>query len=337
MERNYLVDIYKAFALLAIISIHLNPYQGINELAEFIFDQTARFAVPFFFTISGYYWAHKLHNEQKIITVTLQATKRLIFLFFCWSAIYILHFDPLEAYINYQNPLKLIYWNLVRELNSPIKLITEGTAPHLWFLSTLAILLVTTSIFHLAGRMRLLLIISIVLYIAGVLSGGYTNSPIGIQNYTFFSAGPFFGLVFYVTGYFMHQKVVKHKILLPGILLTITGGSLHLTEAHFTHIHWGAPLYQAQLFGTLMFGVGVALLSLIPFKGCRYYKNINVGTRTLGIYLTHIFVLGLVKYFDIYFAGNPLWPAFEIISVFIICFFLTSFMLKFKYTSPLVT
>lgn len=71
MERNYSIDFIKFFATVFVVCIHVNPshddfFLGNQEnVLDVIVDTFARFAVPFFFIVSGYLFMNKIQKHPK--------------------------------------------------------------------------------------------------------------------------------------------------------------------------------------------------------------------------------------------------------------------------------
>ena len=55
--RNNAIDIFRYVCAILVISIHSEPFLEINSSLHYFFVQVVpRIAVPFFFTIAGYYY-----------------------------------------------------------------------------------------------------------------------------------------------------------------------------------------------------------------------------------------------------------------------------------------
>ena len=61
-KRIYSIDTMRIIAMVFVVLIHTEPFEGMGRygnLANFLIDSSARFAVPFFFLTSGYFFAYK--------------------------------------------------------------------------------------------------------------------------------------------------------------------------------------------------------------------------------------------------------------------------------------
>ncbi|MBK7549131.1 MAG: acyltransferase family protein [Rhodoferax sp.] len=116
-----------------------------NQMGQFnifgvILNQLARFGVPFFFTVSGYFWGLKIHGGMPEVLVAKQIFKRILLILVFWSLVYLLPYN-MASMLQYGplGPLKVWYWH-VRELAAnPLLLLFESTSQHLWFLIVLSL------------------------------------------------------------------------------------------------------------------------------------------------------------------------------------------------------
>ena len=182
MSRIESVDVIRFAAIAGVIAIHTHPYDNATDTAVVV-DQIARFAVPFFFAISGYFWGLKIRNADSPLQVSIPMAKRILFLFLAWSAIYLFPFSNLHDMSGGISGLaKAAYWNVESVLQSPLTLALEGTSIHLWFLPGLLCALAIASFFVGAKWVKPLLFIALFLYCAGLLGKAYSDTPPGFHT-----------------------------------------------------------------------------------------------------------------------------------------------------------
>lgn len=85
-KRNNIVDIFRLICAILVVAIHTNPLTDINYYFGYLGSQILpRIAVPFFFSISGYYYIKKLqrtednHIFQVFIKTFLKFLKIILF------------------------------------------------------------------------------------------------------------------------------------------------------------------------------------------------------------------------------------------------------------------
>lgn len=214
MARIESVDTFRFLAISAVIAIHTSPFGlSINEKPgdalnfmslNTLVDLLARFGVPYFFVISGYFWGIKIRNGVCPNTVSKRTAKKLLTLFLVWSAVYIPFFD-VGSFAEYGliGPFKTAYWHLLDLLNNPVTFVFQGTKGHLWFLAGLLCSIAIVTPFVKKRKTNALVMLSIVLYLIGILAKAYSASPFGISLDFNTRNGPFFGTVFlYLVTYY---------------------------------------------------------------------------------------------------------------------------------------
>jgi len=86
LKRIKGVDIGRCLAAFAVVLIHCTP-ECLLAL-DVLIKQAARFAVPYFFIISGYFFGRKL-SEKRVSPVSLcaQSVKRILLIYVAWLVI----------------------------------------------------------------------------------------------------------------------------------------------------------------------------------------------------------------------------------------------------------
>src|SRR5688500_16208409 len=174
--RNYSIESLRYIAAFAVICIHY--FYPKNDDLTLVVNQWARFAVPFFFVVSGFFLAEKLKKDDKPI-VYWKYFKKCLSLYLAWQLIYFLNPPLGDIYIYgikkaYTLKLNSVWgqtWDYV---------IFKAFAQHLWFFASLSLTVIYFFFFRLK-RVYLMLGISIVLYIIGALTKAYAGSRYGIK------------------------------------------------------------------------------------------------------------------------------------------------------------
>lgn len=299
-KSNNSIESMRFIAAFAVILIHyFYPKEKDFGDLGLIVNQCARFAVPFFFIVSGYFLAEKLKQGDKPI-VYLNYIKKVLILYIAWQLIYFINPPHGEIYIRgfwkaYSNKLHSVIdqrWDYV---------IFKGWSQHLWFFLSLALTVGVFFLFRLK-RIYLLVVIAFILYIIGALTKTYAKSKIGIQveslgfpkkfntnNLIFFSALPF------SLGVLWSVKSIR-VTLLPAILILIVGYALHFTEVWYL----GQIKLKQRMdygFSTFLMGLGVFLVALNRPKLLEFKLMANLGKYSLGIYAIHILMANYLSEF----------------------------------------
>lgn len=238
------VDIFRVLAIIAVISIHTTPFGEVQDnqayaLLNVAINQGARFAVPFFFVISGFFFAKKINAGSGLLSTTNNYLKRLFTIWLFFSVIYILPYDLIAAFEHGPlGPIKVVYWNLLNIANDPIRFIFEGTRVHLWSLVSLGISVVISSLFLRYFRrnpLPPLIIFSVAIYIFGLLAKAYADTPVGINIDFNTRNGPFFSTVFFVMGHALSRLELNQNYLFYGLLVLLLGYTIHAGEIYYLY------------------------------------------------------------------------------------------------------
>lgn len=342
MGRIKSIDVFRLLAITFVIAIHTTPFvirdgdnnQLYNFLSVFI-NQLARFAVPFFFIISGYFWAIKIKKKQSVLRPSFIMAKKIGIIFLFWSVIYLLPLN-FSAFFEYGllGPVKVAYWHIQDLLKNPILLIFEGTRVHLWFLMSLIYALFINALFIHFGRVKELILFSVVLYLFGLLAKAYAGTPIGILIDFNTRNGPFFSTIFFTTGYVLSAFEAKAKWLWLGLAIFILGCLSHFMEIIILWKFFNTAVSQDYVFGTYFMGLGIAMLALSDHPIFSANRLAVLGRYTLGIYAIHmIYVINFAKIDRVY--SSVVWEIGLIFMVLFLSIFTVillarmSFMRKF--------
>lgn len=338
------VDCMRFFAIIAVIIIHTIPFrnielehQGQYDILGVVLNILARFGVPFFFTVSGYFWGLKIRSGQPVMPVSAGTAKRLLLILVVWCLVYLLPYN-LGAIFEHGmlGPIKVWYWHLRELASDPLLIFFEGTHQHLWFLIALLWAVAISAVFVRLGLIKLLASIGIALYVFGVLSLAYAHTPIGIVIPFYSLEGPFFGTIFFVTGYVLSGYTPHARWLKFGIALMLIGYALHFTEAYLLWKWWQIrPIYH-YVFGTYFIGLGVTMIVLCNPSWLRSEALAKIGRVTLGIYAGHyIFVEWLEPINAV--VSHPVWEIGRVLLVLGLSAGVALWLSKFKTLKKFVT
>lgn len=316
------VDTVRLLAITAIIAIHSGPFRATppDPSADWYWlgvavNQLARFGVPFFFIVSGYFFGYKVRGGSAPLEIAGKTSKRIFALFVTWSLLYLLPYNFSSiASLGVSGPLQLAGEQIQLLIDEPSRLIFVGAKGHLWFLSSLIVCTLLSAVL-LRYRLAWLLVgLAIGCYLVGTLAKAYEATPWGIEFDFNTRNGPFFGLIFFVTGYLLAGVRNRANWFLYGCVLLLVGGALQLWEANYLATSYAATPYPDFVFATYLFGLGSALVALSNHPLLCNKKLATVGQLTLGIYALHYMFVDLLKPLDLMW-DHPVW---EFALVFIV-------------------
>lgn len=279
------INYVKLICAFLVVAIHTHPFKDVNNLLYYSFSEIlVRIAVPFFFVSSGYFYIKNKCNFKKYI-------KRLIITYISWSTIYLI----LQIYNSISTN-----GNIITTLKSfIIEFFIYGSYYHMWYIVALIICIVITSIFYKTNKMNLLYIISIILYIVGVIGGAYykLGSQIPLLSklyelslYTQIRRYLLMGLPFFMVGYLIYYikevpKNINFTIIITAILFVLEIVIINKFDLQKDIV---------ITFFLYPFVVQIFMLCLkYPLENIK--PKINIGKLSSFIYFVHpliIFILG---------------------------------------------
>ena len=304
--RNLAVDTLRLIAVFGVVCLHAQPFISDRLVGHAhawlllgrAISYAARFAVPFFFCASGYFWGRKIRGGANIHAVSLAMVRRLAVIYLVWSAFYLFE-APLRSAVHahFARPPGMavsIQWSI---LWNPL-LLRGGPSMHLWFLPALVCTVLLAWPFVAFRKPRLLVGVSIVLYVLAVLARAYSETPIGIclsiaGHHIDTRGGPFFGSIFFVTGYLLSRYSARRHWARWGLMLFAAGLLLQVTEIWLIHALLHAPPLgvnqQDFVFGTYAMGLGATILALAEPGWLSSVTLARWGRLVLGIYCVHLY------------------------------------------------
>lgn len=303
MERIRSVDTFRVLAILAVIALHTARYAGADAVgarldAATMLNQLERFAVPLFFIFSGYFWAQKCVGPGDHWRRSLQVGRRVLLIYLVWALAYLV-VAALPA-LWAQGPAgplaQLVHARRTGRLGLA-RVFLEGGTIHLWFLPALACALLAGGAL-LALRMRkTLALLAVVLFAIGLAGGPYAHTPVGFHARFNLRDGPFFSLIFFVTGAWLQRRRLPASPW-PGLGLALAGLVLQVLEVHWLHARWGANYVQDYVASTWLYGLGVGMLALSDTPRLRAPALASLGPLVLGVYASHYLFVDLLRPLD---------------------------------------
>jgi surface polysaccharide O-acyltransferase-like enzyme len=269
-NRNYTIDFSRILAAFAIICIHSN-YGNINREIVNLFKISTRWAVPFFFIITGYF----LFNQKKDISnFPKKIMTKLISIHIISSSIFLL----IKAF-DKQN------------LNIGLVNVINGTYFHLWFIGSMILGIIFIWYIYQIKFDKSLTIISILILLTTTFTDGYdVLFEKKISYMPFLISIPFmhFGSIIRVK-----NKVITKKML---IILVTTFFIFQYFEYYLLNLYSKNIVTQTLSISTIIFAI---LFFKITVSTKINNENfiIKIGRKySLFIYLFHpVLILFLSK------------------------------------------
>ncbi len=312
-KRNPVVDIIKLIAAYCIICLHFSFPGWFGK----IIYATARFAVPFFFMVSGYYY----YKSDKTVQYKSTGAKiRHIALLFFTAEFLNMAWAVVSQYNFQVSPIN----NIITAFSQRIDNYQYWRALHFapvfnysaWFLAEL---IVVYAIFALITKFSLLRVakyVAIVSYVLGFLALRICYLA-DISLFPFFDyVVLFMGFPFFSLGYYLKEsnfvpKKMKNPYLCGGLLIlgavmsciekpmfpvaTVYLGSLLIIFVLFSiFVNYGDDFKETKISKLLSYmgnKLGLYIYILHPFLGGLIERIVDVITKEAWIdYLTPVFI-----------------------------------------------
>ncbi|GGJ91476.1 fucose 4-O-acetylase [Lentibacillus kapialis] len=311
MERHYSIDFVKFFAIFAVVCIHTGTLRDVQsgidgETIDFVINTVARFAVPFFFTVSGYLFFQKLDTLQGFEAQLHYAKKYMVKLIKLWAAWFVFYFcfdlaiNIIETEKN-QAALMVMYHDYIESFLS-WETFYYGSGHnqyHLWFLLALIWSVAMLFIFAKARLVRVLFVISLGLNIYGLSGQSYSflaDVPLDTRDALFF--GLFYtslGALFARYGDQLNKIANSIPDLLYGALLVILP-LLQALEGNITIKQFGGNTGDYYL--TTIPLVVILFMFIMKYNSIGKGTLISkIGSRAVGVYVSHVFIMKTVRIF----------------------------------------
>lgn len=305
-ERIHSIDSMRIVAMLFVVAIHTDPFRGLGTYGNtinFLIDSTGRFAVPFFFVTSGYFFARKTARRDPVdyFAERAAAISSLYAFGLALSAPVFLGGAVVRASAENRDAASVALRRLL-EFTSPLELVYYGNSVSeiLWFLPALLVSLGLICVFTAAEKTAYLVPISLGLHVIGLLGASYTmfaDVPFEVRD------ALFFGFFYTSLGYVIcssdwRPDAERSRRYLGATLLF---GALHVGERYalgyaLTEETIGETVYASS------YSVATALVTLSLFAFLLSRPDLGKttplpswGNYAVGIYVTHPVVLFVLE------------------------------------------
>lgn len=332
-QRNYAsIDLMKFVASLFIVGLHSHIFISFGGKAEYLYQILARFAVPFFFISSSFFFCKKMNAELTANSV-ITYSKRILKMYLFWFVLYV----PLIYYLRLY-PLISENENWLYILSSFIReLIFSSTFPGSWYLVAsiwCAFILFVCSIRFSA---KCILFFSAFIYLLPLFSSAYYGIAIlnpltqnVITKYEEFFSTAYFswpaGLLYFALGkYFAENesRIIKFStsFLVKGLFISILIGFIEMGMLGYYHIIRSSDVYFSLIPISVFLFLGILKLKIIGGTGIFVFFR----KASTVIYLSHFCFVFL---YDIFFTDLQINSFLLYIIIVSLCL-TTFFMIKY--------
>jgi len=310
MERYVMLDLLKCIACYAVICLHAMPFENvtmfnapIGQYLNFFIDTMSRFAVPFFFMVSGFMLVKKLAQASSAYEYFQKYFSKISLFYFGWSAFYFFYsygsiaigsfwqggafFSEFIPVYDAKNILKTLYQ--IFYSGGYLKFF------HLWYLIALLWSVVLLYYFFQKKSISLLLGLSLLLHLIGLFGDSYQ----GIYKLPFRTRTALFFGLFYCTlgGWLAYYEAKARAIITKWGLSYIKGAIVFFAILQLVERAILIEFFQGSLNDNFFIMTMPLVLSL--FLYALGTKNIrinemrikNLADKVVGIYVIHPIIM----------------------------------------------
>ena len=170
-SRNNSIDLFRLICAILVVVIHTEPFYD-NAFGFFLKEYVARIAVPFFLVVAGYFYFSKLRKGEPIFGKYL---KKTVTTYAIWSIPYFL----INFWVLHDEGLGIVYY--IKKC--VVDFFVYGSYYHFWFFVALIYAVIVTTLLYKAGGIKLVTVVSSVLYLLGCLGSSYYNLGLHIPGF----------------------------------------------------------------------------------------------------------------------------------------------------------
>jgi surface polysaccharide O-acyltransferase-like enzyme len=271
------IDTFRLVAALCVISLHVDArsYPIFNEATGSVVRLCGRWAVPFFFIVSGYMLGPKQGAARAVSGLAKAA---VIFVIACLLML------PMDVQLL---GARKTFWLVFDE-----SVLVQGTQIHLWFLSSMAIGFLTVLISDFFELRLLLPVLSVTTVVLALAMGAYSSNTDPLADQGWRMSREFLSIPFVYCGLLLSKRRLS---VATAATLALVGAFLQIAEAYMLSVTMGKSMYEPEfLIGTVPFAIGMMGLALATPRTALIQRVAVIGARySLGIYILHPYLVQL--------------------------------------------
>lgn len=275
--RNVTLDYMRLILIILVISGH-SDISTYGLLGWFFSDAFARFTVPIFLIINGYYFADIAHDKEKV----KKYIKRLFIIYITWTVIYL----PFLWYMT-GGGKKLILINLLTGYY------------HLWYI---AALIGATFVIYFTRKVSMakLLVVAYILFLIGYVIQKAYLLDIHIYMYpTIVRTFLFMGFPFMFLGYYIKKNGLEDKAFFKSTgMVVLSGILLIMLMAESTFVYYfklgEADPVKDELYFVVPFLAPLIFLSVLKYSKYEQGGDGYMAKLVSVIYFIHIMAIFII-------------------------------------------
>ena len=241
--RNNSVDIFRLVAAILVVAIHTNPLKNVQGIGFVIHEVLVKIAVPFFFTVAGFFYLRSLEKGLRVFKKYLIKT---IVVYSLWSIFYFI-IKIIQQVISGE-------FSFIPFLKSSIfSYFLTGSYYHFWFFPALIFSVVIATLFYKMKALKALYVLGLILYLLGCLGCSYYTIALNVPLVSNLIQSSWFEVV--------------RRIFLMGLPFFSLGGILN----HFSD-KWNTFAKKRQ-FLVLLLLVIAYVAEIVIVIGTKIYSN----------------------------------------------------------------
>lgn len=332
-KRIASIESFRVLAIFAVILCHTGFIADLSRLADESLPIVLTgylvwwVGVPYFFITGGYFFRQSLFTDGNPIAQLRRYVTPFAWMLFGWMCIYIVTSPYWPAEVLRQGLWQPFYHETLKNIHllatKNISLFLEGGRPiwHLWFLPAFMFGLATLTLMTICRLEKYLAPLIISLYVVALteeIAGGHFNSSLHVGTWSI-------ALLLTAIGWLFAEREQPSAIV--GWSLIIAGYATALLEGAVmnTIYHMALQTLRWHFFlGGIILALGIFQLALAKPKLGQSTPFPFLAQFTLGVYLSHIFVLYTIYPINLILGnGIPLRGALIGIIVYIVSILFT--------------
>lgn len=298
--------------------------------------------VPYFFITAGYFFQQSVLTHANPIAQFRRYVAPLAWILFAWMGIYVITPNNWPAEIFHHGLWEPFYTEAFKNVNllttQHIWLFIEGRRPvwHLWFIPALMFGLAILTLMAICQLRKYLVYVIITFYVL-ILAEESTvnnllNSPVPLRQWII--AVPLVALGGWLAGREQPSATVAWGLIIGGYALALVEGTAMNVIFHSSQQTIGGHAF----LGGIVLSMGMFLLALAKPKLGQSTIFPFLGHFTLGVYVSHIFVIYTISPFFFKLPNQvPLWGVFFAIIVYVVAVLTTLVVTRVPIVKFLVT